>query len=106
MADIALSEEQKDVIRRYVTAWRRWRPGIRGFARLEDDLAKRYEILVDGIAVDSRPGRPVIKADAKDRNFCAAIFSNDDEAMPDMTADELEPSAAVHHSRRGHSAGP
>jgi len=90
VAEVALSEEQKDVVRRYVTAWRRWRPGIRGFARLEDDLAKRYEILVDGIAVDSRPGRPVIKADAKDTNFCAAIFSNDDEAMPDMTADELE----------------
>ena len=90
MADVALSEEQKDVVRRYVTAWRRWRPGIRGFARLEDDLAKRYDVLVDGIAVDSRPGGPVITADAKDRNFHAAIFGNDDEAMPDMTADELE----------------
>ena len=90
MADIALSEEQKDVVRRYVTAWRRWRPGIRGFAPLEDDLAKRYDVLVDGIAVDSRPGRPVISVDAKDRDFYAAILGNDDEAMPDMTADELE----------------
>jgi hypothetical protein len=90
VADIALSEEQKDLVRRYVTAWRRWRPGIRGFARLEDDLAKRYEVLVDGIAVDNRPGRPVITADAKDKDFYAAIFGNDDDAMPDMTADELE----------------
>ena len=90
MADISLSEEQKDVVRRYVAAWRRWRPGIRGFARLEDDLAKRYEVLVDGIAVDSRPGGPVITADAKDNNFYAAIFGNNDDAMPDMTADELE----------------
>ena len=59
-------------------------------ARLEDDLAKRYDVLVDGIAVDSRPGSPVITADAKDRNFHAAIFGNDDDAMPDMTTDELE----------------
>jgi hypothetical protein len=90
VAEIVLSEEQKDVVRRYVTAWRRWRPGIRGFARLEDDLAKRYEVLVDGIAVDNRPGRPVIRADANDKSFCAAIFGNDDDAMPDMTTDELE----------------
>ena len=90
MAEIALSEEQKGVVRRYVQTWRRWRPGIRAFAQLEDDLEKRYEVLVDGIAVDNRPGRPVIAGDAKDKEFHAAIFGNDDGAIPDMTADEVK----------------
>ena len=90
MAQVVLSEEQKDVVRRYVTAWRRWRPGIRAFARLEDDFAKRYDVLVDGITVDNRPGRPVITADDRDGKFHAAIFLNDDGAVGDMTADELE----------------
>ena len=90
MAYITLTEQQKDVIRRYVAAWRRCQPGIRGFASLEDDMAKCCDVLVDGIAVDNRPGRPVISADAKDENFHAAIFGNDDDAIPDMTAGELE----------------
>ena len=34
--------------------------------------------------VNYRPGRPVISADAKDENF-----GNDNDAIPDMTADEL-----------------
>jgi hypothetical protein len=89
MAEIALSEEQKGVVRRYVQTWRRWRPGIRAFARLEDDLDKRYEVLVDGIAVDNRPGHPVIAADSKDSGFHAAIFADDDAALPDVTGDEL-----------------
>ena len=86
MAEIVLSEQQKGVVRRYVETWRRWRPGIRAFARLEEDLDKRYEILVDGIAVDDRPGGPVITADGKDSRFHAAIFGNDDTAVPEMTA--------------------
>ena len=90
MAEVTLTEQQKDVVRRYVTAWRRWQPGIRGFASLEDDMAKCYDVLVDGIVVDNRPGGPVISADAKDNNFYAAIFGNDDDAIPDMTADKLE----------------
>ena len=90
MAYITLTEQQKDVVRRYVAAWRRCQPGIRGFASLEDDMAKCCDVLVDGIAVDNRPGHPVISADAKDENFYAAIFGNDDDAMPDMTTDELE----------------
>jgi hypothetical protein len=69
MAYVTLTEQQKDVVRRYVAAWRRCQPGIRGFASLEDDRAKCYDILVDGIAVDNRPDRPVIRADAKDENF-------------------------------------
>lgn len=89
MAEIALSEEQKGVVRRYVQTWRRWRPGIRAFAQLEDDLEKRYEVLVDGIAVDNRPGHPVIAADSKDSGFHAAIFADDDAALPDVTGDEL-----------------
>jgi hypothetical protein len=90
MAEVTLTEQQKDVVRRYVVAWRRWQPGIRGFASLEDDMAKCYDVLVDGITVDNRPGRPVISADAKDENFYAAIFGNDDDAIPDMTPDDLE----------------
>jgi len=90
MVEVTLTEQQKDVVRRYVTAWRRWQPGIRGFASLEDDMAKCYDVLVDGIVVDNQPGGPVISADAKDNNFYAAIFGNDDDAIPDMTADELE----------------
>jgi len=90
MAEVSLTEQQKDVVRRYVAVWRRCQPGIRGFASLEDDMAKCYDVLVDGIAVDTRPGCPVIRADAKDENFHAAIFGNDDDAIPDMTADELE----------------
>ena len=90
MAEVILTEQEKDVVRRYVAAWRRCQPGIRGFTSLEEDMAKCCDVLVDGIAVDNRPGRPVISADAKDENFYAAIFGNDDDAIPDMTADELE----------------
>ena len=90
MAYITLTEQQKDVVRRYVAAWRRCQPGIRGFASLEDDMEKCCGVLVDGIAVDNRPGRPVISADAKDENFYAAIFGSDDDAIPDMTPDDLD----------------
>jgi hypothetical protein len=90
MAEVALNDEQQDVVRRYVAVWRRWRQGIRGFADLEDHMTRRYEVLVDGIAVDNRPGRPVIAGDAKDKEFHTAIFGNDDGAIPDMTADEVK----------------
>ena len=40
--------------------------------------------------MNNRPGGPIISADAKDENFYAAIFGNDNDAIPDMTADELE----------------
>jgi len=89
VAEVALNDEQQDVVRRYVAVWRRWRQGIRGFADLEDHMEQRHEVLVDGIAVDNRPGRPVIAGDAKDGKFHAAIFGNDDGAIPDMTAEEL-----------------
>src|SRR5262249_32820179 len=90
MAEIPFTAEQKKVGRRDVHTCRRWRPGIRGFADLEEHMEKRHQMLVDGIAVDNRPGRPVIAADAKDKAFHAAIFGDDDSAMPDMTAEELE----------------
>jgi hypothetical protein len=78
VAEVLLNDEQQDLVRRYVAVWRRWRQGIRGFANLEDHMTMRYEVLVDGIAVDSRPGHPVIAGDAKDG------------AIPDMSADELK----------------
>jgi hypothetical protein len=90
MQQIALSQSQKDVIRRYVEVWRRWRPGIRGFADLERDMENCFEVLADGITVDNRPDQPVIAADAKDQRFHAAIFADDDDAVSDMTSEELE----------------
>ena len=90
MTEVALSAAQKDVVRRYVETWRRWRPGIRAFARLEDDMDSCRDVLADGIAVDNRPAGSVIVADDKDKDFYAAIFDGDDEAIPDMTPDELE----------------
>ena len=74
MHQIALTDSQKNVVRRYVEVWRRWRPGIRGFAELERDLENGTEMLVDGISVDNRPGFPVIAADARDQRFHAAMF--------------------------------
>src|SRR4029077_11680252 len=90
MAEVTLTEQQKDVVRRYVAAWRRCQPGIRGFASLEDDMEKCCGVLVDGIAVDNRAGCPVISADGRDENFYAAIFGKDDDSIPDMTPDALE----------------
>jgi len=90
MHQITLTDSQKDVVRRYVEVWRRWRPGIRGFAELERDLENGSEILVDGIRVNNRPGFPVIAADARDQRFHAALFDDDDDAVDDITGEELE----------------
>ena len=89
MAEVLLNDVQKAVVRRYVDIWRRWRPGIRGFADLEKHMECRFPVLADGIAVDDKPGCPVIVADMKDENFYNAIFLNDDGAVSDLTADEL-----------------
>ncbi len=59
MHQIALTESQQNVVRRYVEVWRRWRPGIRAFAELETDMENGSEILVDGISVDNTLGFPV-----------------------------------------------
>jgi hypothetical protein len=90
MHQMALTDPQKNVVRRYVEVWRRWRPGIRGFAELERDLENGSEILVDGIRVDYRLGFPVIAADAKDQRFHAAMFDDDDDAVDDITSEELQ----------------
>jgi len=87
---IVLTESQKGVVRRYVEVWRRWRPGIRGFAELERDMENGSKVLVDGITVDDRSELPVIAADARDYRFYAAIFDDDDDAVDDMTSEELD----------------
>lgn len=74
----------------YVEMWRRWRPGIRSFAELERDIEKGSKVLVDGITVDDRAELPVIVADAGDHKFYAAIFDDDDDAVDDMTSEELD----------------
>ena len=90
MHQMALTDSQKNVIRRYVEVWRRWRPGIRGFAEFERDLENGSEMLVDGIRVDNRPGFPAIAADTRDQRFYAAMFADDDDAIDDMMGEELE----------------
>src|SRR5207248_2355728 len=76
----SLTESQKGVVRRYVEAWRRWRPGIRGFAEVEMDMENGSKVLADGITVDDRSELPVIVADARDHRFYSAIFDYDDDA--------------------------
>ena len=51
-------------------------------------MAAGYEVLADGIAIDPMARQP-ITADAGDRKYYAAIFLNDDSAVPDLTAQEL-----------------
>ena len=76
------------MVRRYATTWQLWRKGDRSFASLEYDIAAGYEVLADGIAVN-RKARHGITADAGDPEYYAAIFGNDDHAVPDLTAQEL-----------------
>lgn len=90
MHQITLTESQKGVVRRYVEVWRRWRPGIRSFAELERDIENGSKVLVRGIAVDDRAELPVIAAGARDHKLYAAIFDDDDDAVNDMTSEELD----------------
>ena len=83
-----LTEEQKRVVRRYAMTWQMWRKGDHSFATLEYDMAAGYEVLADRIAVD-RKARHGMTADAGDPEYYAAIFGNDDAAVPDLTAEEL-----------------
>jgi hypothetical protein len=83
-----LTEEQKRVVRRYATTWQLWRKGDRSFASLEYDMAAGYEVLGGGIAIDRRAHHG-ITADTGDPEYYAAIFANDDAAVPDLTAEEL-----------------
>jgi hypothetical protein len=91
MSYVELTDEQKKVVWRYVETWRRWRKlphGYRSFADLENDLAQGSGVMLCGLLLE--PGAShVISADAKDPKFFAAIFRDDDSAVPDMTAEEL-----------------
>ena len=100
MGKVWLSEEQKRVVRRYATTWQLWRKGDRSFASLEYDMAAGYEVLVDGIAVD-RKARHGITADAGDPEYYAAIFGNDDDALPDITVRDLEQPGSTSFVARG-----
>ena len=87
-----LNGEQKSVVWRYVEIWRRWRrlpSGYRSFAGLDDDMAQGFGMLLCGILVAPQPSSVII-ADTKDPEFFAAIFGSDNNAVPDMTPDELE----------------
>jgi len=98
-----MDEEHKRMVRRYALAWRACRTAERnGFAKLEQDMAQGYGMLLCGILVEPQVS-PVITADAKDPQFFAAILGNDDSAVPDMTP-YATAGAAVRHPRRGNSA--
>jgi len=87
-----LTEEQKKLVWRYVTTWRRFRrlpDGYRSFAKLEDDLAQGSGMFLCGLLVEAHSGT-VITADVKDPEFHAVIFGNDDNAVSDMTTEELQ----------------
>ena len=86
-----LTTEQKKLVWRYVEVWRRFRrlpDGYRSFASLEDDLAQGPGMFLCGLLVDAQASTVII-ADVKDPKFHAAVFGNDNRAVPDMTADEL-----------------
>src|ERR1041384_3264724 len=93
MDQIELTEEQKNLVRRYLEVWRRFRrlPDRQsGFVSLEDDMNKGAGMLLCGLLVEAQ----AITADVKDPKFYVAIFGDDDSAAPDLTTDEL------HQARR------
>jgi hypothetical protein len=49
-----------------------------------------YDILADGIAIDETSDHPVIIGDAQDPEFFAAIFRDNNSAIPNMRAADLE----------------
>ena len=86
-----LTEERKDVVRRYLEVWRHFRrlPDRQsGFVDLEDDMNKGAGMLLCGLLVESS-ATMVIAADVKDPKFYTAIFGNEDGAAPDLTTEEL-----------------
>jgi hypothetical protein len=92
MSNLELNNGHKGLVWRYVETWRRWRRlpnGYRSFEGLEVDLAQGYGMLLCGILLEPQ-ANPAITADAKDSSFFAAIFGNDDSAVPDMTPDQLK----------------
>ena len=86
-----LKNDQKDLVWRYAHCAGLWRRKQgRNFASLESDMRAGYAIVADGIAIEARQGHPVILTDAKDPAFFAAIFKNDNGAIPEMRALDLE----------------
>jgi hypothetical protein len=91
MSKAELNDEQKKVVWRYVETWRRWRKlphGYRSFADLENDLAQGSGMMLCGLLLEPQASH-VISADVKDPKFFAAIFRDADNAVPEMTAEEL-----------------
>ncbi len=82
MSKVELNDEQKNVVRRYVEVWRRFR-------RFPDGDRSLPGMLLCGILVEAE-ANSVITADVKDLQFFAAIFRNGDSAVPDMTAQEVK----------------
>jgi len=87
-----LKDEQKKLVWRYVEVWRRFRrlaDEYRSFAELEDDLAQGSGMFLCGLLVEAQSGTVII-ADVKDPEFYAAIFGHDENAMSDMTTEDLQ----------------
>src|SRR5438309_10333312 len=87
-----LTGEQNNLVWRYVEVWRRFRQlsdGYRSFANLEDDLAQGSGMFLCGLLVEAHSGTVIIP-DVKDPEFYAAIFGHDDNAVSDMTTEELQ----------------
>lgn len=92
MDQAELAEPQKDIVRRYVEAWRQLRrlsDRQSGFVDLEDDMNRGSGILLCGLLTETKR-TTVITADVKDPKFYAAIFGKDDSAAPDITAEQLD----------------
>lgn len=86
-----LTQEQKNTVQRYADCAALWgRNRDRNFTSLEYDLAAGYEIVADGLLIDARPEYPVILGDGNDPEFFAAIFKDDNTAIPNMRAIDLE----------------
>lgn len=81
----------KGMVWRYVHCAGIWRKKHgRNFASLESDLAAGHEIVADGVTLEVGPGSPGVLGDAKDPEFFAAIFKDDNSAVPEMRSLDLE----------------
>src|SRR3954447_24335021 len=87
-----LTQQQKDTVWRYAHCAGLWRRNAdkryRNFASLEQDMSAGYDIL--GIAIDETSDHPLIIGAAQDPEFFAAIFRDNNSAIPNMRADDLE----------------